>query len=121
MSESEQCVFCLDDMNDESLTIMLDGCNHVVHTSCFLSYVKYNISKQHKIMCPVCRHIVVDMPMVVIPQVVPEQPAEPTTVYDRPPPAPAEKKNRWRFGAPVFIAVMGAINLICFLVWDAAD
>jgi hypothetical protein len=117
---SEQCVFCLDDMNDESLTIMLDGCNHVVHTSCFLDYVKYNINKQHKIMCPICRHVVVDIPIVAVPQEVPEE-LELATVYVRPPAAPVEKKTRWRFGAPVFITVLVAINLVYFLVWDAAD
>jgi len=114
---SEQCVFCLDDMNDENSTIVLDGCNHVVHTSCFLDYVKYNINKQHKIMCPICRHIVVDIPMVSVPQEIPEEP-QPTNVR---PAAPAEKKSRWRFGAPVFISVLAAINIIYFLVWDATD
>ena len=116
---SEQCVFCLDDMNDESSTVMLDGCNHVVHTSCFLEYVKYNINKHRKIMCPICRHVVVDIPLVAVPQEVPEEP-ESTTIYVRPPAVPVEKKTRWRFGAPIFIAVMGALNLICFLTWEAA-
>jgi hypothetical protein len=119
---SEQCVLCLDDMIDESLTIALDGCNHVMHTSCFLDYVKYNINKQRKIACPICRHIVVDIPMVAAPQVIP--PPEDHIVYVSPPPVAAynpPQKSRWRLGAPIFLVVMGVINLVYFLTWDAGD
>ena len=60
---ASQCVFCLDDMNDERLTIMLNGCKHRMHTSCFMDYVKYNINKQDNIVCPICRHVVINMPI----------------------------------------------------------
>lgn len=59
---SSQCVFCLDDMDDERLTIMLDGCKHRMHTSCFMDYIKHNINKQDDIVCPICRHVVINMP-----------------------------------------------------------
>jgi hypothetical protein len=41
------CVFCLDNINSEQITI---GCKHIFHKKCFMEYTNYNNT------CPVCRY-----------------------------------------------------------------
>ena len=102
-----QCVFCLDDMSDESQTITLQGCKHVMHTSCFSDYVTYNMNKNEAIVCPVCRHVVINL-------------VSPPTPAPAPAPAPAivtvtPVEGKRRCLTPCFIVFVIGVNLIMFL------
>ena len=110
---SEQCVFCLDDMDDESLTVRLDGCHHIMHTSCFLEYVKHNLSnKKDCVLCPICRHIVIEIGALSAPQVIPPLTLPPIIVRE---PSTPQRQSRCRLFTPLFIITLASANLIYFL------
>ena len=123
----EQCVFCLEDMNDESETMILE-CKHKMHTSCFMEYVKYNMNKQSDIICPLCRDVVINMntisnihaanscPHAVhvtpIPQEIPVIHAIPVTYIE-------QQTRVKRCFSSCFVAVIIGINLIILLTMKA--
>jgi hypothetical protein len=92
MEAHSQCIFCLEDMDENSRTIKLEGCNHIMHTACFMDYLKHNLKKNEDILCPVCRHHVIIMPTHTPsqPHDMTPLPAPPTspviTIYTRPTP-----------------------------------
>lgn len=56
------CVICLEDLTAEDKTVHIDGCDHIVHSACFFAYAKYKLRGNDKVTCPMCRHIVIDIP-----------------------------------------------------------
>lgn len=54
------CVICLDDMTTASKRVEFDGCNHSVHSSCFFAYTKKHLETHNRLLCPVCRTVVLE-------------------------------------------------------------
>ena len=52
-SSPEECVFCLDSIACSPTVQFV--CHHIVHTKCFLEYVKYQMTNAENVVCPMCR------------------------------------------------------------------
>ena len=53
--ESNECVICLDDLNDDDDVIRL-MCEHKMHSKCLLEMLSATTHKLHK--CPICRKFI---------------------------------------------------------------
>jgi hypothetical protein len=58
--ECEVCVICLDQIDSENdKTVTLDGCAHIVHSSCFFTYINKHLESYNSVSCPICRHVLI--------------------------------------------------------------
>lgn len=58
MINKDDCVICLDEINNNIKEYILLECNHYYHNNCFSKYIVHNLKKikQSKyIQCPLCR------------------------------------------------------------------
>ena len=59
----EECLFCLDSLACGPTVQFV--CNHIVHTKCFLEYVKYKMTHVENVVCPMCRDELLEKAMAM--------------------------------------------------------
>lgn len=64
MTLSCECPICLEDICALETRVSLPGCNHIMHKSCFVEFLTYNVGKANRtqtITCPMCRKCLVEV------------------------------------------------------------
>lgn len=57
----DTCVICLDEFKNDDKKVCLEGCDHIVHSKCFFSYANYTLRTSSTVLCPICRHMVINI------------------------------------------------------------
>lgn len=55
------CVICLEDVEKDDKTVQFEGCSHKMHSKCFFDHANYILKDSRQVLCPTCRHIVINV------------------------------------------------------------
>lgn len=62
--DNTTCVICLEELRGKSpssKTVQFDGCNHIMHSKCFFDHANYILKDSLQVLCPICRHVVINV------------------------------------------------------------